>query len=371
MKIAVITPFYQTPKPWLDQCLESVRNQTIPCTHFLVSDGDLNGDWESCEQLQFIKLAQPHANNGNTPRAVGSICAISQGYDAIAYLDSDNWYQSNHLETLVQLHQETGAVVCTSSRTLHHVDGTLLGLSLTDDGEIFADTSCLFLTRAAFGVVSVWYLMPQVYAAGCDRVFWDNIKAWNFSHAHTNLPTVAFRTRYKSDYDFFDVEPPEDLKENLQWPPGNTPGLPIWSPSFIQRYQPPQFPEPLAKKKLIEAIIFPISLQDINLIIFPNWHQPEELILENFVQILNQFHQNNLTILIAADQFEAEASLILSTVSFNLALQDQVEPDIQVLTNLRNRQWEALLTWAENYPVTELKSDNFENWDIKILNLLN
>src|SRR4051794_24560005 len=91
MKIAVITPFHKTPTPWLEQCLVSVARQTVPCTHFLVCDGDEPHDITIPASVKVLRLPDAHRDFGNTPRAIGSVSAISQGFDAIAYLDSDNW----------------------------------------------------------------------------------------------------------------------------------------------------------------------------------------------------------------------------------------------------------------------------------------
>lgn len=376
MKIAVVTPFYQTPQSWLEQCLESVCSQTLPCTHFLISDGDELQRIPSGNNCQVIQLPQPHANNGNTPRAIGSICAISQGFDAIAYLDSDNWYQPNHLESLVALHQKTGAAICTSRRTLHHVDGMLLGLCLTDDGETFVDTSCLFLTRDAFGLVSVWYLMEQNYASGCDRVFWENIKAWKLSRSHTSLPTVAFRTRYRSDYSFFGVEPPEDAKDNILWPPAGSPGIPIWSPLLLKNYNPPQSLAQLSNKQIIESLIFPVELTEINLIFLPDWFQQEEQIIGELYELVKALFDRpdkaNITLLIDGSTIDGdEANLLLCNGVMNLFLQEDLEvdemPKITLLGQLTERQWEALFTWSKDCNPQDFGNNLPSHLNLKLL----
>jgi hypothetical protein len=160
MRVAVITPFHQVPSLWLAECLASVARQTLPCTHFLVCDGDdpplaVPGD------VQVLHLPQAHADFGNTPRAIGSVSAVAQDFDAIAYLDADNWYEPQHLELLCAAYQRTGAAICSSGRMLYDLDGQLLGPCYEVDGDTFVDTNCLFLTRQAFRLVAVWYLMPR------------------------------------------------------------------------------------------------------------------------------------------------------------------------------------------------------------------
>lgn len=212
MRIAVITPVYRTPKEWLEQCLRSVTQQTYPCVHFVVSDGDPAVELSSNSGLQFIRLPSPHEDCGNAARAIGSISAMVRGFDALAYLDADNWFEPDHVEQLLQLHQRTGAAVCTCARNLVDLDGNLLGRCPEVDGERFVDTSCLFLTHAAFGMVSVWYRMPRTVAAACDRVMWQAIKDEKLTRAHLAFPTLQFRTSYGVHYRYFGKDVPTGAK---------------------------------------------------------------------------------------------------------------------------------------------------------------
>ncbi len=161
LRIAVITPCYNTPMAWLEQCRQSVLAQTLPCTHILVNDGGDPPRVDKSGTTQIISLPRPHQDVGNAGRAIGSVTAICQGFDALAYLDADNWYEPTHLESLAVLHRATGAAVCSSTRNLYGPDGRLLGRCPEVEGEQFVDTNCLFLTSAAFAAVSVWYMAPR------------------------------------------------------------------------------------------------------------------------------------------------------------------------------------------------------------------
>jgi glycosyltransferase involved in cell wall biosynthesis len=218
MRIAIITACYNTPQLWLDRCRRSVLAQTLPCTHVLVNDGGQSPQLEDGTDVLIAHLPGPHHDTGNAGRAVGSVLAACDGFDAIAYLDSDNWYEPNHLETLVSLQRATGAAVCTSARNLYEPGGTLLGRCPEVDGEKFVDTNCMFLTRAAFGAMSAWYLVPRGEELAADRRVWGTIKAMGLSRAHTGLPTVAYRTSYCFHFEYFGVPPPEGAKV-LYWDP--------------------------------------------------------------------------------------------------------------------------------------------------------
>ena len=126
MRVAVVTPYFREADDVLRQCLDSVSAQTCPVTHILVADG-FPKDWVSRSVSHHIVLpGGGHGDNGNLARAVGAAIAVSEGYDAIALLDADNWFQPDHVSSLVTLHEQSGAAICASARSLHRLDGSLL-----------------------------------------------------------------------------------------------------------------------------------------------------------------------------------------------------------------------------------------------------
>src|SRR5262245_29299152 len=100
-RVAVVTPYYQEKLEVLRDCLASVAKQTFRCDHFVVADGHPQ---ELVTPAEHIILPRAHHDNGNTARAIGSLSAMNQDYDAVAYLDADNWYYPNHIESMVLLH---------------------------------------------------------------------------------------------------------------------------------------------------------------------------------------------------------------------------------------------------------------------------
>ncbi len=218
LRIAVITPCHNPPQAWLNQCRQSVLAQTLPCTHILVNDGGEPPLVDGSGPVQIVHLPRPHQDVGNAGRAIGSVTAICQGFNALAYLDADNWYEPNHLETLAVLHRATGAAVCTSTRNIYRPDGTILGRCPEVDGEQFVDTNCLFLTFAAFAAVAAWYLVPSGQVLAGDRYVWQTLKNMQLRRAHTGLPTVAYRTNYRVHFDYFGVAAPASAKV-LVWDP--------------------------------------------------------------------------------------------------------------------------------------------------------
>ena len=214
MRVAVITPYYQESRDVLAKCHQSVAAQSHPCTHFMVADGHPRpevSEWA----VDHVILPAAHGDNGNTPRSIGSLTAINQGFDAIAYLDADNWFAPDHIASLAALHAKTGAAVCTSARTIHRGDGTFMYRDTAgSDGETFADTSCLFLTRAAFRLAPLWAMMPKALGPVCDRMIWKAIVARDLPRAHTGQATLAFRSQYAAHYRHINEDPPPGAKTN-------------------------------------------------------------------------------------------------------------------------------------------------------------
>ena len=210
-RVAVITPYFKTRPEWLAQCHESVRSQTHPCVHIMVADGAPEpavAQWDA----QHIVLSKNHNDFGDTPRAVGSMSAIGQGFDAIAYLDPDNWYGQDHIESLVALHVQTKAAVCTSSRNLNRLDGSRLGVCLESDGENFVDTNCLSLMGPARQMGAAWAQIPAGLHPIADRIMWHWIRKGGFPRAHTGRATVFYRTAYMGHYARFSEPPPAGAK---------------------------------------------------------------------------------------------------------------------------------------------------------------
>lgn len=202
MRVAVVTPYFREPLEWLEECHDSVLAQTHACTHIMVADGQpqsaaLSG-WRG---LRHIPLPVTHGDYGDTPRAIGSLDAIGAGFDAIAYLDADNTFAPDHIESLVDLQRSSGAAFCSSTRYLCRIDGSIMAECMNCDGETFVDTSCMFFGRGAFRLVTAWVLMPDFAHALCDRVVFHAIKNAKLKTAYTGRPTVYYRAKLPGFYE--------------------------------------------------------------------------------------------------------------------------------------------------------------------------
>ena len=213
MKIAVITPYHDLSSPYLQQCLDSVAEQTYKSlVHVTVGDGcDLSGKFVGAP-VHNIALPQHIKNYGDTPRSVGVVYAFGLGVDAVMFLDSDNWYAPNHVETMVKTCLRSGAEVVTSRRQLCHLNGSPLGVCPESDGIIFADTNCLLIAKTLAEEAGFWWLIPPDLSPIDDRVLWDTLIHATEKITTVDSATVYYRTAFKFHYHMFHQAVPENAK---------------------------------------------------------------------------------------------------------------------------------------------------------------
>lgn len=211
-KVAVITPYYKESNEILRMCHESVLHQTPQTDHILVADGHPNPlieDW-SCKH---IILPHSHGDNGNTPRGIGALMALAEGYQFIAFLDADNWYHKDHIASLLSLYEDTSSPICCSMRTYHSLEGLILNAKEIDEDNLtHVDTSCIMLHKNASKLATIWALMPKNLSPICDRIFLAASKHFNLQMSSTKTRSVAFRSQYIDHYLQAGIQPPEDLK---------------------------------------------------------------------------------------------------------------------------------------------------------------
>lgn len=212
MKIAVVTPYYRENADILRQCHESVLAQTISCQHIMVADGHPADLFDASPRTDHVILPRANGDNGNTPRGIGSMLAASWGYDAVAYLDADNWYAPQHIETLINAVMTRRAPIGASKRTFHTLEGALMPISeVGEERHEHVDTSCYLITRPAFELFPFWF-MPKELGPVCDRIIFHAILRRGLQIAFTDERTVAFRSQYAQHYEGAGMTPPPDAK---------------------------------------------------------------------------------------------------------------------------------------------------------------
>lgn len=106
------------------------------------------------------------------------------------------------------------------------------------------------------------------------------------------------------------------------------------------------------QKQQESTVIEKFKLKDINLIIFPDWEQSEELLYQDLANVItslvNHPNKKQITLLLHTGNLsEDEASLFLSDVVMNLLMQENLDvtddPEISLIGQLGAREWETLL----------------------------
>ena len=175
MKVSVITA--TTGNARLANCIESVRNQTYKnIEHVVVVDG--RSRWESVSEildaLEFPNGSNEHVivlphptglNRFNGHRIYGGFSFLASG-DYIAWLDDDNEFTPNHIESLVRITEEKNLDWAYSLRQIVDSEGKFicnddcenLGKYKSVINDHFVDVSCFFVRRElAVNIAPVWY----------------------------------------------------------------------------------------------------------------------------------------------------------------------------------------------------------------------
>jgi glycosyltransferase involved in cell wall biosynthesis len=213
MKVAVITPYYRERLSVLRQCHESVARQTWPATHYLVADGFPN-DEAAKWPVKHVALSKSHADGGNTPRCIGAISAFNSSFDAVAFLDADNWYAPDHIQSLVHACEQTGAHVAISGRTIVLDNGEVLSKPDPEDAVgAHADTSTYFITGKAAFLAPYWGMMsPKLWPVG-DRLIFSLLARFKIPTVRTKRGTLFYRSNYGAHYRMAGLEPPPKVND--------------------------------------------------------------------------------------------------------------------------------------------------------------
>jgi glycosyltransferase involved in cell wall biosynthesis len=206
-RVAVVTPYFREDRPTLERCIESVRRQTVKADHFLVADGSAQ-NWIDQAGVRHIRLDKAYGDAGGTPRAIGSILAAADQYDAIALLDADNWYDAVHVEYCL----ETARMTCNeidyvvARRRLVRPDGSIIDIP-QEPIEDHVDTSCYFLLKGSYHMLSIWALIPKPLPPIHDGIFHAALKTAGLRKAISECTTVNYQCMYAMVYQAIGEQP--------------------------------------------------------------------------------------------------------------------------------------------------------------------
>lgn len=210
-RIAVVTPYHDEPIAVIQRCHKSVKAQTLPCVHVLVADGPWREDVAGLEG-RHITLGVGHADNGNTPRSIGALAAMNEGFTCIAFLDADNWFSPDHLERAIASQAEGDWEVVFSDRHIVFPNGQRLLTPPAEDLErSHVDTSCMVIFQPAFASLVLWAQMPRGYGPLCDRVMFSELMG-RYRCGWSGCATLFFETWYAGHFLVAGTLPPLNAK---------------------------------------------------------------------------------------------------------------------------------------------------------------
>ena len=201
MKVAVVTPTIASEH--LAKCIDSVDKQTYEnIVHYIFIDG-CQYEPKAREMLvgssktRMIELEE-NVGKGWYGHRVYAACSFLVNADVICYLDEDNFFEPNHIETVVKKLQEGNDWVY-SLRNIHDKEGKFL---CEDNCESLGkwpvyfnpevhhiDTSCFAIRRdIAVHIGHSWY-----GKWGADRQFFSALKKYFTKYDCTNQYTTNYR----------------------------------------------------------------------------------------------------------------------------------------------------------------------------------
>jgi len=208
MRVAAVTPYLRELDDILLRCIDSVRAQTVSCCHYLIADSP-GRDWVGKRVERHVALGEPHRDYGNTPRGIGALLAISEGADAIAFLDTDNLFDPDHVEICLNAAKE-GLDYVVARRRIALPDGTPV---ICQDEPGHVDTNCFFFLPGSFHTLPRWVLQPRPLAILGDRLFLSGLGG--LKYAVTNRPTVTYTSNWRVHYQAAGMTPPADAKSSI------------------------------------------------------------------------------------------------------------------------------------------------------------
>ena len=185
-RVMVITP--TTGKKEVFKAIQSVMDQTIKTEHLIVFDGQEAREkfnFSEIGDVQFVTLPENVGGNGWYGHRVYAAMPLMVNADYILFLDEDNWFEPNHVETMIakikskdlmwsyslrKIHNEAGEYVCDD-------DCESLGRYPTfyDHMLNFVDTNCYcfkreYLVNVAHHFYGQWGADRMLYKAAAKAL---------------------------------------------------------------------------------------------------------------------------------------------------------------------------------------------------------
>jgi glycosyltransferase involved in cell wall biosynthesis len=207
-KILICVPTYHSPKEWLERSTNSIANQTYPhfdcflvkdscsfskencleCDLCLETDKFCNKLCKSDSRFRYYNLPLHCSGAGWGPR---NFAIMNTDHEFISYLDDDNWYEPDHIESLYNSMKEKGSDLAYTGTRIIDKNGKLVSTRIHNNApkQGYIDTSEIMHKRWLIYKYGGWR-----YVKKCND--WDLVSRWkDFKWSHTNKITLNFFLR--------------------------------------------------------------------------------------------------------------------------------------------------------------------------------
>jgi glycosyltransferase involved in cell wall biosynthesis len=218
LSVAVVTS--TRGRPTITKAIQSVKDQTRKATHYVFIHGAEYSNKtvpHLADDTVAVHLPNNNGGNGYGMAPVFAMAPFVIKEDIICYLDDDNWYEPDHIESLVEMIEKHDLGWAYSFRKIVDNEGNFicedncesLGMQLNSANQYLVDNSCYVVrTNVARRHSHAWYV-PII----SDRSFQSELMRAGLSAGTTGKHSV----NYRLSKDGSGGMTPEKFIENNEW----------------------------------------------------------------------------------------------------------------------------------------------------------
>jgi glycosyltransferase involved in cell wall biosynthesis len=198
LSVAVVTS--TQGRSTITNAIQSVKDQTRKATHYVFIHGAEYSDKtipHLADDTVAVHLPRANGGGGYGMAPVFALAPFAITEDVICYLDDDNWYEPDHIESLVEMIEKHDLGWAYSYRKIVDNEGNFicedncesLGMQLNSANHYLVDNSCYAVrTNVARRHSHAWYV-PVV----SDRSFQAELMRAGLSVGTTGKHSVNYR----------------------------------------------------------------------------------------------------------------------------------------------------------------------------------
>jgi len=198
LSVAVVTS--TQGRSTITKAIQSVKDQTRKATHYVFIHGAQYSDKtipHLADDTVAVHLPRANGGGGYGMAPVFALAPFAITEDVICYLDDDNWYEPDHIESLVEMIEKHDLGWAYSYRKIVDNEGNFicddncesLGMQLNSANHYLVDNSCYAVrTNVARRHSHAWYV-PVV----SDRSFQAELMRAGLSVGTTGKHSVNYR----------------------------------------------------------------------------------------------------------------------------------------------------------------------------------